>query len=216
MLYTFPAKICSIMLFSQETFFQDCDDEPQAEDNQVVQVNIWKCVAALEFLTRDFDQASRLLKNTKTDEVVYVKEFLTTVIDLGEHMKRNISQLLELAKENMFVYERMRHYDNATTKLTDIPSRDPGLRPSTLTYNQWFIGHWFRKGHFNQSYQVTPKTKAYQLANKHNSLLNGTSYTHIWNTASLKTQFSVLPAHCSTNQPRRRPGASAVYLPGTK
>ena len=38
------------MLFSQKTFFQD---EPEAEDNQAVQVNIWKCVAAVEFLTRD-------------------------------------------------------------------------------------------------------------------------------------------------------------------
>ena len=124
-----------MMLFSQETFCQDCDDEPQAEDNQAVQVNIWECVAALEFLTRDFDQASRLLKNTKTAEVVNVKEFLTAVIDLGEHMKRNISQLLELAKENMIVCEKMGHYDNATTKLPDIPSRDPGLWPSTLNYD---------------------------------------------------------------------------------
>ena len=42
------------MLFSQDTFFQDCDDEPQAENNQAVQLNIWKCVAALEILTLEF------------------------------------------------------------------------------------------------------------------------------------------------------------------
>ena len=72
------------MLFSQETFFQDHDDEPQAEGNETVQVNIWKCVAALEYLTCDSDQASRLLKNAKTAEVVNAKEFLTTVIDVSE------------------------------------------------------------------------------------------------------------------------------------
>ena len=72
------------MLFSQEDFFQDHDDESQAEDNQTLQVNIWKCVATLEYLTQDFDQASRLLKNAKTAEVVNAEEFLTTVIDVGE------------------------------------------------------------------------------------------------------------------------------------
>ena len=41
------------MLFSQETLFQDCDDEPQAEDIQAVQDSC------------DFDQASRLLKMLK-------------------------------------------------------------------------------------------------------------------------------------------------------
>ena len=70
--------------FLKKLFFQDHDDEPQAEDNETVQVNIWKCVAALEYLTRDSDQASRLLKNAKTAEVVNAKEFLTTVIDVGE------------------------------------------------------------------------------------------------------------------------------------
>ena len=118
------------MLFSQEAFFQGCDD------NQAVQVNIWKCIAALEFLAGDFHQASRLLKNSKTAEVVNAKEFLTIVIDVGEHMKQNISQLLEQAKENMIVFEKMGHYENATTELPDIPSRDPGLRPSTLSYDQ--------------------------------------------------------------------------------
>ena len=51
-------------------------------------------------------------------------------------MKQNISQLLEQAKENMIVLEKMEHDENATTELPDIPSRDPGLRPSTLTYDQ--------------------------------------------------------------------------------
>ena len=114
------------MLFSQKTFFQD---EPEAEDNQAVQVNIWKCVATVEFLTRDFDHTSRLLKNAKTAEVVNAKEFLTTVIEVGEHMKRNISQLLELAKENMIVYEKMGHYDNyQTTVHTKQRSRTPPIK----------------------------------------------------------------------------------------
>ena len=38
-LYT-STKICSVILFSQETFFQECDGEPQAEDNEAVQVSI--------------------------------------------------------------------------------------------------------------------------------------------------------------------------------
>ena len=52
----------------------------------------------ITFLIFDFDQAFRLLKNAKTAEVVNVKEFLTTVIDVGEHMKQDMSQLLELVK----------------------------------------------------------------------------------------------------------------------
>ena len=199
------------MLFSQKTFFQD---EPEAEDNQAVQVNIWKCVAAVEFLTRDFDHTSRLLKNAKTAEVVNAKEFLITVIDVGEHMKRNICQLLELAKENMIVNEKMGHYDNATTKLPDIPSRDPGLRPSKLTCHQRKL--LVQKGPFQPKLSNYPPKKAYQLANKYSSLLNGTSFTHIWNTESLKTRLSVLSAHCFKNQLRRRLGASAIYLPSTK
>ena len=44
--------------------------------------------------------------------------------------------LLELAKENMIAYEKMGHYDNATTELPDIPSRQPGLHPATFSYDQ--------------------------------------------------------------------------------
>ena len=71
-----------------------------------------------------------------TAEVVNVKEFLTTFIDFGEHMKRKMFHLLELAKENMISYEKMGHYDNATTELPDIPSRQPGLHPTTFSYDQ--------------------------------------------------------------------------------
>ena len=53
-------------------------------------MNIGKYAAALEFLTRDLDHAFGLLKIAKTAEVANAKELLTTVIDLGEHMKRGI------------------------------------------------------------------------------------------------------------------------------
>lgn len=76
------------MLFSNKTLFDNSDGELQAELNEAVQVKICKCVAALEFLTRGFDQVSRLLKIAKTAEAVNVKKFLTTVIiKLGEHME---------------------------------------------------------------------------------------------------------------------------------
>ena len=86
-------------------------------------------------------------------------------------------------------------------------------------HQHWLMtneSYWFRKGCFNQSYQITPKTKAYQLASKHNSFPNGTSFTHIWNTALIKTRFSVLSSHCFKIQLRKMLGASAVYLSGTK
>ena len=57
-----------------------------------------------------------------TAEFVNAKEFLTTFTDFGEHIKRKMFHLLELAKENMIAYEKMGHYDNATTELPDIPS----------------------------------------------------------------------------------------------
>ena len=81
-----------------------------------------------------------------------------TVIDFREYMKRNISQLLELAKENVIAYEKMVHYDNATTELRDIPSRQPGLCPSTLTNDQQKL--LVQKGLFQSKISNYPKNKS--------------------------------------------------------
>ena len=73
-------------------------------------------------------------------------------------VKRSLSQLLELVKENMTVYEKMGHYNNATTKLPDIPSRDPGHPPSTLTYDQGKL--LVQKGPFQRKLSIYPKNKS--------------------------------------------------------
>ena len=72
----------------------------------VRQVNIWKYVAALKGLTREFDRVSGLLNIARTAEVVNAKKFFPAAIDIGEHMKKN-SQLFELAKQSIFVYEKV-------------------------------------------------------------------------------------------------------------
>ena len=81
-----------------------------------------------------------------------------TVIDFREHMKRNISQLLKLAKENVIACEKTVQYDNATTELWDIPSRQPGLCPSTLTNDQRKL--LVQKGLFQPKLSNYPKNKS--------------------------------------------------------
>ena len=54
------------------------DGESRAGENESAQVNIYKCVAALEFLTYDFDKACGLLKISKTAEVANEKELSTS------------------------------------------------------------------------------------------------------------------------------------------
>ena len=51
----------------------------------------------------------------------------------------------------------MGHYDNAATELPDIPSRDPGLHPSTLTYDQRKL--LVQKGPFQPKLSNYPKSK---------------------------------------------------------
>lgn len=101
-----------------------------------MQVNIRKSPVALELLTRYLEQASGQLKFTKTTEVVNAKAFSTTVINFGEHMKQKMSQLLELVKQNIVIYEKMGHCDDATVKLPDIPSSNPRLCSLTVIYDK--------------------------------------------------------------------------------
>ena len=93
----------------------------------VRQVNIWKYIAALKGLTREFDRSSGLLNIARTAEVVNAKKFFPAAIDIGENMKKN-SQLFELAKQSIFVYEKMgvlRWCNYQTTRNTKQRSRTP-------------------------------------------------------------------------------------------
>ena len=97
-------------------------------------MDVWTCVGALEFLLRDYEEASTLLHDVKTTEIVNSKDFLTNIHELGKKMKVNVNRLVSLSEKNLEKYDNSACYDDDTT-LPDIPEWDPGLRPGGA--NRW-------------------------------------------------------------------------------
>ena len=103
---------------------------------QDIQGDTWTCVAALEMLLSDMADASSLLQEIKSCDLVDTKSFLRTALDLSERIKTKSRRLTSLCSQNLEKLDRSSTYDNDDDNLPELPPLDPGLRPNRLTDGQ--------------------------------------------------------------------------------